>query len=202
MIINLPFRLCRTFAFLMSIAAISLLAGCQALHGYLDGMAKPSAHVVGVRLADLNLDSASLIFDVSVDNPYDVALPLTNVDYSLASGGKPFLTGQAPVQGSVPAKGSMTVSLPARLQFAQLLTALQDVKPGSLVPYDATLGLSANAPAVGTVSLPLKKSGQLPVPAVPVIELADVQWKGLDLNRAEALLHLNVTNTNRFARPD
>ena len=55
---------------------------------------KPTAHVVGVRLSDLKLDSASVVFDVAIDNPYATQLPLANFDYTLASGGTPFLNRQ------------------------------------------------------------------------------------------------------------
>lgn len=182
---------------------ITLLAtftgGCQAMQGYLKDAQKPSARVVGTHLADLKPDAADLVFDVEVTNPYSAALPLTNLDYALASGGKPFLTGKAPVQGNVPANGTKTVSLPARMNFAQVLQALEGVRPGAVVPYDADLRLSADAPVVGTVTLPLKKSGQVPIPAVPTVELSSVEWKGLDLNKAAAVLHLNVGNPNQFA---
>lgn len=187
----------RLFAALI-LCIIPALTGCQAVQGYLNSMPKPSAEVVGTHLGDLKTDSANLLFDVKITNPYSAALPLVNLDYSLASGGKPFLTGSAPVQGSIPANGSSTISLPANVQFARILSALQGVKLGSVIPYDAALNLSVDAPAVGKLTLPLKKSGQLPIPAIPAVELADVEWKGLDFTRAEAVLHVKITNTNQF----
>jgi len=178
---------------------LSSLTGCQAVRGYLAAMPKPTAEVVDTHLADLKVDSATLLFDVKIDNPYSAELPLANLEYSLASGGKPFLTGNAPVQGSIPANGSKVVSLAASLEFGRVLSALQGVKLGSVIPYDAALTLSVNAPAVGKISLPLKKSGQLPIPAIPEIELADIEWKGFDLTRTEGVLHVKITNTNQFA---
>jgi LEA14-like dessication related protein len=174
------------------------MTGCQSIRGYAETLPKPTVAVVGSRLTDLNLDSATLVFDVKIDNPYDAALPLVNLDYSLASGGKPFLTGNAPVQGSIPAKGSSVIPLPARLDFPRLLTALDGVRVGAVIPYDAKLTLSVDAPVVGRLQLPLEKSGQIPVPAIPIIELTDVEWKGLDLTRSQANLHVKVINTNQF----
>ena len=67
-----------------------------------------------------------------------------------------------------------------------------------MIPYDATLKLSLTAPLIGKVSVPLQKSGQIPIPAIPVVEVTDVQWKGLDFVRTEALVHLHLSNPNSF----
>ena len=175
-----------------------LISGCQMLQSVLSQAQKPTAHVVGVSLSDLSLQSATLQFNVQVDNPYDVPLPLTNVQYSLASGDKPFLSGAANLQGTIPSHGSQTVTVPATLIFASVIGALEKVSPGAVVPYDATLTLSLNAPQVGTLALPLRHQGQFPVPTVPQIELSDIHWQSLGLESAEALLHLKIRNTNQF----
>ena len=186
------------FGRFMAITAMAGMSGCASINRYLSDAPKPTAHVVAAHLANLEIDSASLIFDVEIHNPYDVALPLANADYTLASGGKPFLSGNAPVQGSIPSKGTMTVPLPAKVSFAPLLTAVGGITPGSVVPYDAKMTLSVNAPVIGTVSLPLSASGQIPIPALPGIELTDVQWTTLDLSKAQATLHIKITNNNQF----
>jgi LEA14-like dessication related protein len=175
------------------------LPGCESVNSLLAGMDKPSASISGVKLQNLNLEGVTLLFDVDVANPYTVPLPLVNVAYGLSSRGSKFLEGTADVQGSVPAKGKKTIQLPAAVTFASLLKTVQGVKLGSVVPYSAELGLSVDAPAVGRLSLPIKKEGELPIPAVPSVELASVQWKSLNLNSAEAVLKLNVTNNNEFA---
>jgi LEA14-like dessication related protein len=124
-------------------------------------------------------------------------MPLTNLNYSLASGSSEFLTGNADVAGSVPAGGSKRITVPATVTFVTLANALGGVKPGSVVPYDAKMDLSVDAP-LGPVSLPIRKKGEVPVPAVPKVELTSVQWKNLTLSEASAVLKLKVENTNDF----
>src|SRR5436305_7352612 len=87
------------FLCVMLLAAAS---GCQMLQSALSQAQKPSARVVGVALSDISVQSATLQFNVEIENPYDVPLPLANVRYSLASGDKPLLTGAANLQGTIP----------------------------------------------------------------------------------------------------
>lgn len=172
------------------------LAGCDLLRSL--GAPTPTAQLAGVRFADLSLTGLTLLFDVNVKNPYGVGLPLANLDYALASGGQSFLTGAAPLQGAVPANGQQLVTLPASLVFASLFQALAGVRPGALVPYHSTLGISVNAPAVGAVRLPIQQDGQLPVPAVPDVSLASIGWSNVSLTGATGLARVRIGNTNQF----
>ncbi|MCX5660185.1 MAG: LEA type 2 family protein [Planctomycetota bacterium] len=176
---------------------LALASGCSTLTAMLD--ARPSASIKGVKLADFNAQGVNLLFDVEVSNPYEVPLPLANMGYSLASGAQPFLTGKADVAGTIPAKQSKRLTVPAAVNFAGLLKALGGVKPGSVVPYAASLDLSVSPPGVGPLSLPLKHEGEIPVPAVPEVQLTSVSWKNLSFEDATAVLKLNIKNTNSFA---
>ena len=184
-----------TFAF----AALLIFAGGCSNLGSLLGSNKPSARIVGAKLADLSLTSATLNFDVELSNPYAVPLPLTNVEYSLASGGTAFLSGNAQLQGTVPAKGSKVVTVPAKLDFARVLGAVKGISPGAVVPYEAKVTLSVDAPApVGTLSLPLDKKGEFPIPTIPSFELTEVQWQNLSFEKATAVLRIKMANRNQF----
>jgi LEA14-like dessication related protein len=160
---------------------------------------RPTAELAGVGLDSLDLTSATLRFDVKVTNPYPVALPLANLDYNLASNAASFLSGQADLQGTVPALGTKTVSLPAKITYRELLAALKGVTPGQVVPYKAVMGLSVKSPVGGALRLPLEKEGQLPVPAVPDVKVESITWSNLSLEEAKGVIKLHVTNPNQFA---
>lgn len=190
---------------LLATAALISLTACEALEPLLEGAKilsddapKPTARIVSANLTDLDLESASLAFDVEVSNPYSVPLPLTDLEYGLASGGNQFLTGKADVAGSIPAGGSKTITMPAVIRFTDALAVLKKVRPGQLVPYQADLDLSVDAPGVGPLSLPLSKEGELPVPAVPDVQVSSLKWDRLSLDEATAILKLKVGNTNDF----
>lgn len=175
--------------------ALVWMSGCGALNAL---NVKPSARIANVALQDISLESATLLFDVEVKNPYAVPLPLTNLDYALAVAGSALLSGKADLQGTVPAAGARTVSLPAKINYLQLLKAASQVRPGSVVPYVADLGLSLRPPMMEPLRLPLKKEGKLPVPTVPEVEVQEIRWSGVSLNEASGVVKLHVVNRNQF----
>ncbi len=175
-----------------------LLLLCLLLASGCGMMDEPTARLVGVGLDDIGLDAATLRFDVEVANPYPVSLPLAKLDYTLASSGAQFLSGEAPLEGVVPARGTRTVALPVRLSYVELLKAVSGLRPGAVVPYDAALGLSVDAPVAGLLRLPLRRTGELPVPAVPDVEVTSLRWTDLSLSRAAGEVNLRVVNRNQF----
>ncbi len=72
-----------------------------------------------------------------VANPYTTNLPLTDLTYSLASGGSTFIDGKVTPTGSIPARGKKIIQIPATVPFRSLLAALKSIKPGAVVPYAA-----------------------------------------------------------------
>ena len=147
--------------------------GCETMQHALS-LTKPTARMIGLKFQDVKLDSATLLFDVEVDNPYPVALPLMNLDYGLSSGAEPFLNGNAELQTTVPAKSKKIVSLPADINYLDMLKALKGIRPGSKIPYKADLGLSVDAPALGVMRLPLKKEGEIVLPTVSDVNVKDI----------------------------
>jgi LEA14-like dessication related protein len=181
------------------LAFLLALPGCATLASLLGEQPKPQVTVTGVRIADLSLTDLTVVFDLTITNPYAVPLPLVNLDYALASGAQPFLQGQAAMQGTVPVSGSKTVSVPTKVVFLELLKVLQGVRPGALVPYRATLGLSVNAPVLGTLRLPIEKDGQLPVPTAPDVSIPSITWQSASLAGVAGVLKMRIGNPNAFA---
>ena len=130
--------------------------------------------MTGLKFQDVKLNSATLLFNVEVDNPYPVALPLMKMDYGLSSGAEPFLNGNTELQTTVPAKSKKIVSLPATINYLDMLKALKGIRPGSKIPYKADLGLSVDAPALGLMRLPLKKEGEIVLPTVSDVNVKNI----------------------------
>lgn len=174
--------------------------GCDSaqLMDVLNQIDKPTASIAGASLSNLSLDGVTIDFDVDVHNPYAFALPLVGMGYELGSGGKQLVAGEIDSPGAVPARGKRTVSVPVALRFADVMNILGGVKPGSILPYEAALNLRADAPGIGPLTLPLRHSGQAPIPAVPQVTLASVEWSKLSWTEAAATLRVGVINTNQF----
>ncbi len=171
----------------------AVLGGCGAI-------TKPTAEFAGVTVQNFTMNDATLVFDVKVGNPYPVEMPLLNVGYALSSGENALLSGKAADLGAIPAGSAKVVQVPVKLNFAALIKAGSGVKLGSVVPYAASLDLSARAPAVGEFKLPqVKHAGELPIPAPPEVTLAGApSWDKLSLSEIEGTVPVRVKNTNGF----
>lgn len=162
--------------FFLSAIVTSLLFGCSTLEQFT--MAKPAMALKGVQFGNIDLQKATLLFDVEVENPYSVALPLLNMDYSLKSRQNPLFSGLADIQTTIGAKQKQTVTLPVSLGYMDVVNAfkdLKDVRPGSTIPYEAALSIGVDAPVLGNLKVPLQKSGDLTVPTLQDAE----SWKNI-----------------------
>ncbi len=177
-----------------------VLGGCSVLEDYVEqlGETSASANITGVSLVDFSLSGATLAFDVEVNNPYAVALPLLDIGWSVGSGGTELMSGNFEPDQALAAASSTTLTLPASFAFADVLSVLSSIKPGSIVPYELDANLSVDAPLVGRLSLPLANEGELPIPTVPDIELKGIAWDELSMSEARATLRLGIGNTNAF----
>lgn len=147
------------------------LTGCETTHRVQD-VAKPTARVLSLRLQEVKLGHAILLFDVEIDNPYPASLRLIGLSYSLTSGGGTFITATPIYQGTVLANRRQIVSLPDEVIYARLLEALNS-RPGSTIPYRARLWLQVDIPNWGQVELSLRHEGRLILPNPPEVNKED-----------------------------
>ena len=159
---------------LMTVAVLILNAGCQTVESVL-ALKKPKASLVGLGFGEITRTSADILFDVEIENPYSVTLPLTNMDYALSTNDKPLLSGKAKLASIIDAKSSKVITLPATISYLEIAKAFRNIRPGSQIPYEADLGLSADTPVFGTILLPLTRQGQLSVPTIP--KLNEINWE-------------------------
>ncbi len=189
---------CHTFVnFSFVIFVTVALSGCSTLDRML-GEQRPDASIISARLSDLNAESATVTFDVRIDNPYGIDLPIMGIDFGLSNEGRRFLSGAMNEQGSVPARGNKVLPIVAKIPFREALRVLTGVKPGAVIPYEAEFGLKLDVPSLGEYRVPLKRSGTFPVPAIPQISISDFKWEKLDLSGAVANIAFKFGNTNQF----
>lgn len=177
----------------------ALLGGCSTASDLLRGLDKPTARVVGAQLMDLHADGATIDFDVEIKNPYSLALPVGALDVTLSSSGTQFLTATGEPGATVPAHRSGRVRIPATVNFVEMLTVLQGVRPGAVVPYRADMNVGVDVPGGERLTLPLSHEGQVPIPVPPTIAVRGLRWDELSLQQARGVLTLDITNPNEFA---
>lgn len=147
--------------------ALLVLASCSTVEGLLGSGPKPSASLKGVSFGDVSFPNVGLNFDVEVTNPYDIALPLVNLEYGLTAGSSKMLSGAADLQGTIPARQAKTLTLPVRVSILDVVNFAKGVRPGNPIPYSADGKLFVDAPVLGKIGIPIGKQGELRVPSVP-----------------------------------
>jgi LEA14-like dessication related protein len=151
-----------------------LIAGsCDKVSNMLS-VPKPTASIKSINFGDISLEAATLLFDIEVNNPYPVSLPLTNLNYTLNSRGNQLLAGEAGANASIPSKKSEVVPLKANVKYLDLIRAFKDIRSGTKIPYEAQVELLVDAPGIGALPLPISKKGEIAVPNIP--KASDVDW--------------------------
>ena len=183
----------------LTLLALVLLSGCSAAAlKVLETIdTRPTARVVDTRLEDIGLERLTLGLDVEVTNPFTFDLPLAELVFTLQTGGRAFLDGSTDVGGVVPAGGSRIVPLPIGVDYLGMMEVAERVRPGKVVPYTASLSLQA---MVGEtpVTVPVRHEGELPIPAVPSIDVQRLEWDQISLDAIRGSLVLGMGNPNEF----
>lgn len=146
---------------------ILLLLVCVVGGGCAAQVQRPTASVTNMTVGEVTPQGFTMNFEVDVENPNPVALPVGDVDYKLRLVGRDFIDGKADPDASVPARGSMPVVLPVRVTFENLLAISDGIRrSGGDVPFDLEAGLEfgGGMPLLSEpVRVPVRYSGTLPV---------------------------------------
>jgi len=154
----------RQYLTLSLVSMAGFFTGCETGHEA-TRVVKPTAQMTGLKLEGVRPDSATLLFDVEVNNPYSVRLPLVDFTYSLTSGSNTFISAVGNLQTSVQAGSKEAVCLQAKVNYLDMVKTLKG-DPGSIIIYVAEVRLSANTPTLGVVRFPSTLEGKLLLPDV------------------------------------
>ena len=152
----------RRLGLLCLLLLLPLAPGCAALNVQSPTVAFRSANV-----SDLSPAGVTANFDVDVQNPNAFDIPIDAADYKLSLSGVELVDDQTKPNGSIPAKGSLPVTIPVHLRFDQLLRAEKEIaQSGGNVPFDfdGALEFSAGKISFGkSIKVPVHFSGTLPL---------------------------------------
>jgi LEA14-like dessication related protein len=161
------------------VLAAAFFAGCESMSD-IQYDREPAARLEAMRFGGVELDYATLLFDVEIDNPYPVSLPIPRLRYALISDGHTFLTATALDNVSVPPNTKKVITLADEVTYARLLRAL-DGEPGSTIPFKAELTLSLDAPGSEWINLHAENKGNILLPEPPEIKVEGKTYNAVDV---------------------
>jgi LEA14-like dessication related protein len=141
---------------------------------------EPAARLEAMQIGSVELDFATLLFDVEIDNPYPVAMSLKRLSYALTSEGHIFLTATVYDNVIAPPNTKKVITLEDEVTYVRLLKALRS-KPGSTIPLKAKLTLSLDAPKLGRTNLDAEKEGNIFLPKSPEITVEGKTYNAVDV---------------------
>lgn len=162
------------------------------------GFGKPTADVTAIHIPKINLKQADIVIDVLVKNPNPVPIPLIDIDYLIDSDGRKLVSGLIPDAGTIHAHGSETVTIPVTLIYDDIKSTYHDIQPGSIIPYRIKVDLIVDVPVFGRLTLPLEKTGEIPIPYKPDIDLEKIRFERFSFEETVATLRLKIENKNDF----
>ncbi|KQK12191.1 uncharacterized protein LOC100833662 [Brachypodium distachyon] len=162
------------------------------------GFGKPTADVSGIHVPHIGLDGADFIVDVLIKNPNPVPIPLVDIDYLVDSDGRKLVSGLIPDAGTIRAHGQETVKIPISLVFADIKNTYRDIQPGSIIPYLVRVVLLVDVPVFGRIKIPLEKSGKVPIPYKPDVDVDKIKFHHFSFEETTATIHLSLENKNDF----
>ncbi|CAI9762939.1 unnamed protein product [Fraxinus pennsylvanica] len=141
---------------------------------------------------------ANIVVDVLVTNPNPIPIPLIDINYLIESDGRKLVSGLIPDAGTIHAHGSETVKIPVCLIYDDIKSTYDDVKPGSIIPYRIKVDLIVDVPVFGRLTLPLEKTGEIPIPHKPDIDVEKIKFEKFSFEETIANLHFKLENKNDF----
>lgn len=103
-----------------------------------------------------------------------------------------------PDAGTIHAHGEETVKIPVTLIYDDIKSTYDDIKPGSIIPYRLKVDLIVDVPVFGRLTLPLEKTGEIPIPYKPDIDMEKIHFERFSWEETIAVLHLKLENKNDF----
>jgi len=126
---------------------------------------KPSAIITGSSLQGVTPEGFTVGLNLDVSNPNEVVIPLSGATYSVNVVGTKLFDGVASPSASIPAKGTLPVTLPITFAFKDLLGVKESlISSGGALNYDlkGALEFDDGSPfPMLTAKVPLEYAGKV-----------------------------------------
>lgn len=162
------------------------------------GFGKPTADVTEIHIPHINMEKAEIVVDILITNPNPVPIPLVDINYLIESDGRKLVSGLIPDAGTIHAHGSETVKIPIVLIYDDIKNTYDDIQPGMVIPYKVKVDFIVDVPVFGRLTFPLEKTGEIPIPYKPEVDLDNIHFDKFSFEETVATLHLKLGNKNDF----
>ncbi|KAK6916365.1 Late embryogenesis abundant protein, LEA_2 subgroup, partial [Dillenia turbinata] len=163
------------------------------------GFGKPTASISEIDIPKIDLERAEIVVDVLITNPHPDPISLIISIYLIESEGRKLISGLIPHDGTIKPHGSETVKISVTLIYDDIKNTYDDIKPGSIIPYEIKVDLIVVVPIIGRIAIPLEKEGKIPIPPCKLdIDVKKIHFQTSSSGETVAILHLKLENKYDF----
>ncbi|OQY28416.1 MAG: hypothetical protein B6244_07390 [Candidatus Cloacimonetes bacterium 4572_55] len=152
-----PYRLHGSAAVKTPIGAINVPFSHS---GTLPLLKKPNVRLASLKIDEISLLNASLLFDIEVENPNILELDIVNFNHNFSISGNSVAESVPSGPMKIRKKGTSTLSIPIQIDFLKLGTTLRSVLNGGSTDYQLGGNIEIKLPG-GNLSMPYDHSGSI-----------------------------------------
>ncbi len=161
-------------------------------------MQKPTARISDFKVTNFSLQDIELTFDMEVDNPNPVTVALSQYDYDLQLNSQSLVKGSQPTNSSVEASAKSVVQIPVSFGFKDLYNLASSLKDKDETDFNFAANAEIDVPILGKITIPVNKTGTLPVVKFPSINVGSVKVSKLSFTKIDLEVQVDIDNPNSF----
>lgn len=160
---------------------------------------EPTAKITGMEIEDISFEKIDLLFTLSLENPYPVALTLAGYDYDLLIEDNSFLSGESDDELRIASRDSSQITLPISFTFAELRETMDTTEERKEAPYSLHIGFDIDVPVVSKdIRVDKTSEGTLPIPSLPDVFVKELIITNFGRTIISIDYGIEVFNPNTF----
>lgn len=187
---------------IVAVSSLVALAGCAGLGGVVRrGIQPPEVAVISAAPTGIDFEGISVAVDLRVQNPNPIGLRARGLSWELFVEGRRAASGDAPSGLTLPANGTADSRVTARVRFADIASLLTlGETHREQIGFRVAGSVAVESP-IGPITVPWSWTGDVPVPALPRVELAGVRLGRQSFTETEVVVRIRMENPNAFPLP-
>jgi LEA14-like dessication related protein len=183
---------------IISFLCLLLLSGCAALNE-LSNASKPEVQYRDMRISDITFDGVTLLFDFDINNPNRFDISADGYEYDFLINDQSFISGIRDEEVRIEQNSAGVIQVPVSLRFQEVYETFRSVLQQDELAYALSTEVRFDLPVLGIQTVPVRASGEIPVPKPPRVEFGEFNINQISLSGADAEVTFRVSNPNIFA---
>jgi len=183
---------------LIACSILILFPGCAAI-GELSDVREPAVQFRDMSVRNITFDSVTLLFDFDVSNPNRFGVRAEGYDYDFSINNRSFVSGSVSEPVMIEKESASIIQIPVTLSYREVYSTFSSVLSQDQIAYELSTEVDFDLPVLGMQTVPVRASGEIPVPKPPRVEFGDFTINQVSLSGADAEVSFRVSNPNVFA---